>query len=84
MGWRRRAGGGKRDAAEGPIVDALRAVGARCFHVGGTGNPDILVHFRDRLYAFEVKTGKAKETANQGTWPIVRTPDEALAAIGAV
>lgn len=86
MGWRRRAGGGKRDAAEGPIVDALRAVGAKVWFVGGTGNPDILVRFRGRLEGFEVKTGKGRLTKNQNEddWPVITTPAQALQAIGAV
>ncbi len=84
MGWRRRAGGGKRDASEPAIVAALQAAGAQCWRIGGTGNPDLLVRFRGQLAAFEVKTGKAKETANQGEWPIIRTAQEALEAVGAV
>lgn len=84
MGWRRRAGGGKRDTAEKPILDALRDVGAEFWQIGGTGNPDVLVRFRGQLYAGEVKTGKGAETENQGAFPIWRTPDDVLKAIGAV
>lgn len=83
MGYRRRAGGGKRDTAEGPILDALRAVGAEFWQIGGTGNPDVLCRFRGHLYAAEVKTGSGKETGNQGAFPIWRTPEDALKAIGA-
>lgn len=84
MSYRRRAGGGKRDIAEGPICEALAAVGAECWKIGGTGNPDVLVRFRGRLWAAEVKTGDGKETKNQGAFPIWRTPGDALKAIGAV
>ncbi len=82
MSYRRRAGGGKRDIAEGPIVDALRRVGAECWHIGGQSNPDLLVRFQGRFYAGEVKTGNEKETKNQGAFEIWRTPQDALKAIG--
>lgn len=84
MGWRRRAGGGKRDSAEKPILEALAGVGAEFWQIGGTGNPDVLVRFRGKLYAGEVKTGKGAETANQGKFPIWRTPYDVLHAIGAI
>jgi hypothetical protein len=84
MAYRRRAGGGKRDLAEKPILAALARVGAEYWQVGGQGNPDVLVRFRGQLYAAEVKTGTAKETANQGAFPIWRSVDDALHAIGAV
>lgn len=85
MGYRRRAGGGRRDAAEGAIIRALTAVGAQTWQVGGTSNPDLLVRFRDRLYGFEVKTGKGTLTKNQNAydWPVIRTPEDALQHIGA-
>lgn len=87
MGWRRRAGGGKRDRAEKPILDALRDVGAEFWQIGGTGNPDLLIRFprqRGLFYAGEVKTERAKETDNQGAFPIWRTPADVLRAIGAI
>ncbi len=84
MGFRRRGGGGKRDTSEGPIIEALRAVGAEVWQVGGTGNPDLVVRFRTVTVAAEVKTGKGKETKNQGAFPIWRTPQDALKAIGAI
>jgi Holliday junction resolvase len=76
----------RRDANEKAIVDALRAVGAHVTRISGDGAPDILVrHAGGRLWAFEVKSAKGKQTeAQQETdWPILRTVDEALAAIGA-
>jgi len=84
VSYRRRAGGGKRDISEKPIVEALERVGAECWRVGGQSNPDLLVRFRGRFYAGEVKTGKGKETKNQGAFDIWRTTDDALKAIGAV
>lgn len=82
MSFKKRAGGGKRDLAEAPILEALRAVGASCWQIGGVGNPDVLVQFRGVYYAAEIKTGKGKETKNQGSFPIWRTVEDALAAIG--
>jgi Holliday junction resolvase len=84
MGYRRRAGGGKRDSAEAAIVDALEAVGARVWRIGGTGNPDLLC-LRGGIYTpLEVKTGKGAATVNQQSipWPIVRDVAQALMAIG--
>ncbi len=74
----------KRDAAEKPIVQALRQVGAEVWRVTGTGCPDVLVRFRGQLWAAEVKTAKGKETKNQGAFEIWRTPEQALKAIGAI
>ena len=84
MGWRRRAGGGKRDAAEKGIVDALQAVGAQTWQLSGTGNPDVLVLFQGTYYVAEVKTGKGRMRPAQADipWPIWRTSEEALAGIG--
>lgn len=84
MGWRRRAGGGKRDIAEKPILEELVKLRIEFWQIGGTGNPDLLVRFRGHLYAGEVKTGSGKETDNQGAFPIWRTPVDVLKAIGAI
>jgi len=84
VSYRRRAGGGKRDTAEKPILEALDGVGAEYWQIGGQGNPDVLVRFRGRFYAGEVKTNRAKETRNQGAFEIWRTPQDVLKAIGAV
>jgi hypothetical protein len=84
VSYRRRAGGGKRDLAEKPILEALAAVGAEFWQIGGQGNPDVLVRFRGRLYAAEVKSPGGTETKNQGAFPIWRTPEQALWEIGAV
>ena len=77
----------KRDTAEGPIVDALRQVGAMVLRVSGPGCPDLLVGFRGRWIPIEVKTGKgrltkAQEATNQAMpFIVARTPDEAVQAI---
>lgn len=83
-----RKGGAKkrRDANESGIVKALEAVGCRVFRVSGRGLPDLLIYRRGRCYAVEVKTAKGLITPAQdrAPWPIVRTPDEALLAVGAI
>lgn len=81
---RRQAWNLKRDTAEKPIVETLRQAGAEVWRVTGTGCPDVLVRYRSVLYAAEIKTGKGKETKNQGAFEIWRTPEDALLAIGAV
>ena len=74
----------KRDANEQPIVDALTGVGAHVTKVSGKGAPDLLVRFRAALYAFEVKSQKGTQTAAQleTQWPVIRSPEDALRAIG--
>lgn len=83
MGYRRRAGGGKRDLSEKVIVDTLRKLGVRCWYLSGTGNADILTLYGDSYLPLEVKTGKGKRTRNQldAPWPLVTTFNEAWAAI---
>ena len=73
----------KRDANESAIVQALEAVGAEVWRLSGTGLPDLLVRFRGVLHAGEVKTKKGRLRATQGAFPVWRTPDDALTAIGA-
>lgn len=80
----RGGGGRRRDAAEKPIREALQAIGAECWQIGGTGLPDLLVRFRGRLYAGEVKSPGGKETEHQGSFPIWRTPEQVLKEIGAM
>ncbi len=79
----RRGGAGKRrDAAETPIRAALQAVGAEVWQLHGTGLPDLLVRFRGTLYAGEVKSKGGTLTQHQGSFPIWRTPEDALGALG--
>ncbi len=76
----------KRDDTERDILLALTAVGAEflCLDVF-----DILVWFRGQLFMLECKTGRGRPTPSQARlerrgWPlhVVRSPVEALAAIG--
>lgn len=81
----------KRDLVEPSIVRALRQAGAQVIRVSEAGAPDLLIAYRGQVRVLEVKTGKGRPTAAQQTaqqlgWPVVvvRTPMEALQAIGAV
>jgi hypothetical protein len=74
----------RRDANEEPIVQALRRCGAEVWFISGAGAPDLLVKYRNRIYAGEVKTATGKLRASQGAFPVWRTPDEALREIGAI
>jgi hypothetical protein len=81
----------KRDDAEEPIVEALLKVGA---YVVRLDQPcDLLVQFRNRWFTLEVKTGNRgtrkcqtaqREFLELTNTPVVRTPLDALSAIGAV
>jgi hypothetical protein len=83
----------KRDSAEGPIIEALRKAGAYVVQLSQPGVPDLMVLYRSRWYALEVKTGKGRTRKHQeaqlrflaltGT-PIVRIPYAALREIGAM
>lgn len=74
----------KRDANEKAIRKALEALGADVTPVSGKGAPDILVRWQGHLWGFEVKSEKGKRTDAQSEtqWPILRSVDEALQAIG--
>ena len=82
----------KRDVSEPTIIEALRAAGARVWQLDRPF--DLLVGIRGRFVVLECKTGKRKATDQQeaelhaclaGGLPVyvVRTPDDALQAIGA-
>ncbi len=81
----------RRDANQRPIVDALEQVGAE---VWITDRPaDLLVWFRRQWHVLEVKTKcgrlsplqEAEREAGKGEGILmVRTPIEALRAVGAV
>ncbi len=80
----------KRDANEKAIVDALRAFGATIFRLSGEGVPDLLVGYRGTWMPLEVKSEKGvftqlqREAMTNGSMAalVVRSVDEALAAIG--
>jgi hypothetical protein len=82
---------GKRDANEPAIIKALEAAGATVEPLPtGRGVPDLLVGFNDFNQLLEVKTHQGvlnpKQVKWHGNWNgsvhTVRTPAQALAAIG--
>lgn len=86
----------KRDSAEPGIIDALETVNAQVWQLDEPA--DLLVKFREVWHLLEVKTGRGKKLTvvkdkrqkRQQDFllltntPVVRTPEEALKAIGAV
>jgi hypothetical protein len=82
----------KRDENEPEIVKALKLAGAKVDRLSGRGTPDLLVGFRLKNWLLEVKKPKEHLTDDQQVWhmdwtghgqvTIVRTPNEALEAIG--
>ena len=82
----------KVDANQAEIVEALRAVGASVVVLSrvGQGCADLSAGFRGSNYFLEVKTDSGKLTPAElefqqlwrGHYAIVRTPEEALQAIG--
>lgn len=86
----------KRDSAEPGIIDALEKVNAEVWQLDEPA--DLLVKFRDLWHVLEVKTGRGKNLTvvkdkrqkRQQDFllltntPVVRTPEEALRAIGAM
>ena len=90
--WRRAA---KRDTSEPGIVEALTAAGARVWRLSLP--LDLLVGYQGRFYLLECKTGTRKrkdqpeqdETLAECRYRnlpayVVRTPEDALQAIGAI
>lgn len=84
---------GKRDLSEGPIKEALKAVGASVTSLSLSDGPDLLVGWRGVTFLMESKTGKRKLREGQKHWHenwqgsaviVVRTVDDALKAIGAI
>ena len=80
----------RRDTAEAPIVAALEAVGAMVVRLNWP--IDLLVRHKRKVWLMEVKSGPHLRKDQQAqrefcrAWevPIVRTPDDALAVIGAI
>lgn len=86
----------KRDDGERAVIETLEAYGVAVFPVSAAGFPDLLVSWVDRdggthTALLEVKAPKGKPTAAQlafrAKWKdhnyfIVKTPDEALLALG--
>lgn len=73
----------KRDANEKAIVKALEAAGCHVTRVSGKGAPDLLVRYHGQLWGFEVKSATGKRTGAQEhtQWPILRSIDDAFAAL---
>lgn len=85
--------GAHQDSTHKPIVAALRAIGATVVRISSQepGCPDLLVGLRGRTFLVEVKGPKTPVDDKQLAWHrswrgaaihIVRTPEEALAALG--
>ena len=82
------------DANQPEIVAALRKAGCSVQHLHelGRGCPDLLVGYRGQNYCLELKSEKGTLTDAERDWhwnwngkvAIVRTVDEALAAVGAI
>lgn len=87
--------GGNPDRNQGSIVEALRKCGAyvQIITQVGSGCPDLLCGFRRRTFLLEVKAEDGELDDSQVEWhrlwrglpvDVVRTPLEALQAIGAI
>lgn len=83
----------KRDANEPEIIEVLRSAGAQVWQLSEEGIPDLLVTKNGQTILMEVKMPKGKLTPaqekfhaewNGGSVFIVRSPEEALKAIGAL
>ena len=84
----------KVDANQAEIVEALRQVGASVLVLSrvGQGCADLAAGIRGETFFLEVKSGKGKLTPAEqefmdkwrGHYAIVRTPEEALRAIGVI
>lgn len=85
---------GRVDANQGEIVRALRKAGCSVQSLAGVGDgvPDLLVARAGKLFLLEVKMAGKGLTKDQEEWVagwwsavhIVRTPEEALRAVGAI
>jgi hypothetical protein len=58
----------KRDAAEGPIVEAARAFGFSVDYLSKKGMPDLLLGKDGLTRVVEVKSGNGKLTEDQVAW----------------
>lgn len=80
----RHGGGKRRDANEPEIKRSLEALGCRVFQVSTPGGPDLVVRSTvGRWVPLEVKGAKGTLTPAQAgiSWAVVRTVDEAIAAV---
>lgn len=74
----------RRDANEKAIRTALACAGAVSWQISGRGLPDLLVRYKGCYYVGEVKTEKGTLKPTQGEFPIWRSAEDALKAIGAM
>lgn len=83
----------RKDDNHKAIVTALQGAGAFVESISGTGVPDLLVGFRGQTWLLELKRPGEFINANQALWlyewkgkpvTVVRSPEEALKAIGAI
>jgi Holliday junction resolvase len=85
--------GAHQDSTHKPLVAALRAVGVTVVRISSqeAGCPDLLVGHRSRTYLLEVKGPNTPVDPKQEKWHrnwrgapvhVVRTPEEALEALG--
>lgn len=82
----------KVDGNQSEIIAALTKCGALVTDLSGVGRgvPDLLVAVGGKLYLLEAKAAKGKLTDAQKDWharwsgyaTVVRTPEQALAAVG--
>jgi len=84
MSFRRGGAAKRRDALEPDLLAALHAAGVQTWQLHGTGLPDLLTLFRGRYLPLELKSGSGTLTAAQEgiPWPVVRSLDDASAALG--
>jgi hypothetical protein len=89
MGWKRYAGH-RPDANAAVLIRALRDAGVLCWPIGRPS--DLLCRYADRLYLLDVdgvsRNRKRDQTQldNFALWDVVlvKTPEQALRAIGAI
>ncbi len=89
MSFRRGGGGRKRDAIEPDVIKELRAVGTQVWQINGHALPDLLTYRSGRWLPLGLKSGaRASLTQSEKdkppVWPLARSVDEALQAVGAV
>ena len=78
----------KRDANEPHVIEALERAGGQVWPISSAGGPDLLVLTPQGTWLpLEVKNpagrnrATARQTAARAPWPIIRTPEEAVALL---
>jgi len=85
MTFRRGGAGKRRDSNEKAVIEALEAVGATIWQINGRRLPDLLVLYKGTWTPLAVKTekGDLQPGEEHARWPLVRSEEQALSAIGA-